>query len=90
VGYAPSMSTPDQPPPPIPRDLAEDEPDLPSDAELEAMAPPLPPLDTDPVDPMPPVAPGPEETRPPIEGAPTPANSLEDVAEAVERGPLPG
>lgn len=37
------MSTPDNPPP-IPRDLAEDEPDLPSDAELDELTPPLPPL----------------------------------------------
>ena len=82
------MSTSEQPPP-IPRDLADDEPDLPSDAELEAKAPPLPPLDTDPVNPMPPVAPGPEETRPPIEGAPQPTASLEDVADAVDRGQFP-
>lgn len=88
MGYAPSMSTPDQPPP-IPRDLAEDEPDLPSDAELEAMTPPLPPLDTDPRDLMPPMAPGPEEARPPIEGAPQPTTSLEDVADAVDRGEFP-
>ena len=78
------MCTPDQPPP-IPRDLAEDEPDLPSDADLEAMAPSLPSLDTDPMNPMPPVAPGPEETRSPIEGAPQPTTSLEDVADAVDR-----
>jgi hypothetical protein len=82
------MSTPDQPPP-IPRDLAEDEPDLPSDAELEAMTPPLPPMETDPMEPMPPVAPGPEETRPPLEGAPEPATSLGDIAEAVEEGRYP-
>ncbi|HEX6596639.1 MAG TPA: hypothetical protein VF045_06865 [Acidimicrobiales bacterium] len=59
------MSTPDQPPP-IPRDLAEDEPDLPTDAELDTMTPPLPPLDTDPMDPVPPVAPGPEDPRAPM------------------------
>ena len=82
------MSTPDQPPP-IARDLAEDEPDLPSDAELDALTPPLPPLDTNPMDPMPPVDPGPHETRPPIEGAPEPAQSLDDVAAAVEEGRFP-
>ena len=82
------MSTPDQPPP-IPRDLAEDEPDLPSDAELEAMKPPLPPLDTDPMKPMPPVSPRPEEPRPPIEGAPEPTTSLDEIADAVEEGRYP-
>ena len=82
------MSTPDQPPP-IPRDLSEDEPDLPSDAELDAMTPPLPPLDTDPMDPMPSVAPGPEEARPPIEGAPRPASSLDEIADAVDQGEFP-
>jgi hypothetical protein len=82
------MSTPDEPPP-IPRDLAEDEPDLPSDAELEAMTPPLPPLETDPMDPMPPVAPGPQESRPPIEGAPEPDQSLGELADAVEEGGFP-
>jgi hypothetical protein len=83
------MSTSDQPPP-IPRDLAEDEPDLPSDEELDAMAPPLPPLGTDPMDPMPPVAPGPEDSRPPIEGAPRPAATLDDMAQAVDEGQAPG
>lgn len=82
------MSTPDQPPP-IPRDLSGDEPDLPSDAELDGLTPPLPPLDTEPMDPMPPVAAGPEDSRPPIEGAPQPTNSLEDIAEAVDEGRLP-
>ncbi len=82
------MSTPDEPPP-IPRDLSEDEPDLPSDTELEALTPPLPPLDTDPMDPMPPVDPGPHESRPPIEGAPQPTRSLDEVAEAVEEGRYP-
>ncbi len=82
------MSTPDQPPP-IPRDLSEDEPDLPSDAELDALTPPLPPLETDPMDPMPSVAPGPEEVRPPIEGAPQPATSLDEIAEAVDQGEFP-
>jgi hypothetical protein len=82
------MSTPDEPPP-IPRDLAEDEPDLPSDAELEAMTPPLPPLDTPPMDPMPSVAVGPEESRPPLEGAPQPTSSLAEMADAVDEGRLP-
>lgn len=82
------MSTSDEPPP-IPRDLAEDEPDLLSDAELEAVAPPLPPLDTEPMDPLPPVAVGPEDSRPPLEGAPRPTNTLDDVADAVEEGRLP-
>lgn len=86
-GYVPTMIA-DQPPP-IPRDLAEDEPDLPSDADLDAMAPSLPPFGTDRVDPVPPVAPGPEETRPPLDGAPQPANSLEEMADAVDRGQLP-
>jgi hypothetical protein len=81
------MSTAEEPPP-IPRDLAEDEPDLLSDEELEAAAPPLPPLATDPMDPMPPVAPGPEDSRPPIEGAPQPTTTLADMAEAVDEGRL--
>lgn len=75
-------------PPPIPRDLSTDEPDLPSDAELDAMAPPLPPLDTDPMAPMPAVAPGPEESRPPIEGAPRPTSSLDEIAEMADEGGL--
>ena len=87
-GYVGGMSTPDEPPP-IPRDLAEDEPDLPSDSELEAMAPPLPPMDTDPMDPMPPVAPGPEDSRPPMEGAPEPSGSLDEMARAVDEGDFP-
>ena len=82
------MSIPDDPPP-IPRDLSTDEPDLPTDAELDAMAPALPPLETDPIDPMPDVAPGPEESRPPIEGAPRPTTTLDDMADAVEEGRLP-
>ncbi len=82
------MSTSEQPPP-IPRDLAEDEPDLPSDADLEVMTPPLPPLETDPMDPMPPVAAGPEDSRPPLEGAPRPTNTLEDIADAVDEGRMP-
>lgn len=82
------MSTSEEPPP-IPRDLAEDEPDLLSDAELDTAAPPLPPLGTDPMDPLPPVAPGPEDDRPPLEGAPRPAPSLSDMAEAVDENRLP-
>ena len=76
-------------PPPVRRDLAEDEPDLSSDAELEAMRPPLPPLETDPMDPMPPVAAGPEDSRPPIEGAPRPSSSLGEMADAVDEGRFP-
>ena len=86
-GTTGDMSTSDQPPP-IPRDLSTDEPDLPSDAELDAMVPPLPPLDTDPMAPMPPVAPGPEESRPPIEGAPQPTSSLGEIAEVADEGGL--
>lgn len=82
------MSTPDEPPP-IPRDLAEDEPYLPSDAELEAMTPPLPPLNTPPMDPVPSVAVGPEDRRLPLEGAPHPETSLEEMADAVDEGRLP-
>ena len=82
------MSASEQPPP-IPRDLATDEPDLPSDAALEAMEPPLPQLDTDPIGSMPDVAPGPEESRPPIEGAPRPSTSLDEMVDAVEEGRLP-
>ena len=82
------MSTSEEPLP-IPRDLAADEPDLLSDAELDAATPPLPPLETDPMDPLPPVAPGPEDDRPPLEGAPRPAPSLNDMAEAVDEGRLP-
>jgi hypothetical protein len=82
------MSTADDPPP-VHRDLAEDEPDLPTDAELEAMTPPLPPLHTDPMAPMPPVSPGPEEPRPPLPGAPEPDTSLEDIAQEVSEGTFP-
>ena len=79
--------------PPLPeRDLAEDEPDLPSDDELDAMAPPLPDLDTDPVAPMAPVPPGPETTVSPLPQAAgsVPDGSLEELADAVEEGRLPG
>ena len=81
------MSTPDQPPP-IPRDLAEDEPDLPSDAELEALKPPLPPLDTNPLDPVPPVAPGPEDSRSPMDGVPQEAKPVEEMEEELREGRL--
>lgn len=81
------MSTPDEPPP-IPRDLAEDEPDLYTDAELEAITPPLPPLDDDPMPPLAPVAPGPEEASS-IAGAPTAGTSLDDMVEKVEEGRFP-
>ncbi len=78
-------------PPPPDRDLAEDEPDLPSDAELEAMAPQLPDLDTDPVAPMAPVPPGPETSVSPLpEAAGTvPGGTLEEMADAVQEGRLP-
>ncbi len=79
--------------PPLPeRDLAEDEPDLLSDAELEEAVPTLPPLDTAPADPMIPVPPGPETTVSPLAeaGGAVPQDSLEDMVEAVEEGRLPG
>ena len=83
-------SVPDNPPPPE-RDLAEDEPDLLSDAELDEAAPVLPPLDTAPADPMAPVPPGPESVRSPLaEAGGVPQDSLEDMADAVEEGRLPG
>jgi hypothetical protein len=77
--------------PPVPgRDLAEDEPDLPDDAELDALAPDLPPLETDPMAPMNPVPPGPETTvSPQPEAGPPPDTSLDQVADAVEEGRLP-
>ena len=78
--------------PPAPRDLAGDEPELPSDRELEDLAPPLPDLDTDPVAPMVPVPPGPETTVSPLPQAAgaVPDTSLEEMADAVEEGRLPG
>jgi hypothetical protein len=78
---------------PLPeRDLAEDEPDLLSDAELEEAAPTLPPLDTAPADPMIPVPPGTETTVSPLAqaGGIAPKDSLEDMADAVEEGRVPG
>ena len=81
-GYATTMSSPDQPPP-VSRDLAEDEPDLPADDELEALKPPLPPLDTNPLDPVPPVAPGPEDTRAPMAGVPQEPSSVDEMAEKI-------
>lgn len=77
-------------PPPVRRDLAEDEPDLPTDAELEAMRPPLPRLDTDPMAPMAKVPPGPETARPALAEAGDPsAPSLEELADSIdtEAGP---
>jgi hypothetical protein len=79
--------------PPMPeRDLAEDEPDLLSDSELDAAAPPLPPLDSAPADPMVPVPPGPETAVSPLAeaGGAVPPDSLDDMADAVEEGRLPG
>jgi hypothetical protein len=77
--------------PPPRRDLAEDEPDLPSDRDLEDLEPPLPDLDTDPAAPMVPVPPGPESPASPLPeaGGAVPEPSLEEVADAVERGRLP-
>jgi hypothetical protein len=81
---------PDPDQPPVTRDLAEDEPDLPSDQELQDMAPPLPDLRTDPVDPLTPVPPGPESAVSPLpEAAGSPEGSLEEMARAVEEGRLP-
>jgi hypothetical protein len=77
---------------PLPeRDLAEDEPDLASDDELAAMAPPLPDLDTDPAAPMVPVPPGPETTVSPLPEAAgvAPQGSLEELADAVDDGKIP-
>ena len=72
------------------RDLAEDEPDLPDDAELEALAPDLPPLDTDPMAPMNPVPPGPESAVSPLAESGAPSDtSLAEMADAVEEGRLP-
>jgi hypothetical protein len=79
--------------PPLPeRDLAEDEPDLLSDVELEEAAPALPPLETAPADPLVPVPPGPETTVSPLAeaGGIVTQDSLEDMTEAVEEGRLPG
>ncbi|HVL07050.1 MAG TPA: hypothetical protein VM388_13755 [Acidimicrobiales bacterium] len=78
--------------PPVPdRDLAEDEPDLLSDAELGDAAPVLPPLGTAPADPMVPVPPGPETSVSPLAeaGGVVPSDSLEDMADAIEEGRLP-
>ena len=82
---------PDNPPPPD-RDLAEDEPDLLSDAELDEAAPVLPPLDTDPGGPTVPVPPGPETLVSPLAeaGGFVPQDTLDDMADAVEEGRLPG
>ena len=84
-------SKPENPPPPD-RDLAADEPDLLSDAELEEAAPTLPPLDTAPADPMLPVPPGTETTVSPLNeaGGVVPQDSMDDMADAVEDGRLPG
>ncbi len=88
----PAARNPDETPPPAPRDLAEDEPDLPSDRELHDLAPPLPDLDTDPMAPMASVPPGPETPVSPLPEAAgaVPDVSLEEMAEAVEEGRLPG
>lgn len=84
-----SESKPENPPMPE-RDLAEDEPDLLSDTELDGAAPPLPPLDTDPADPMVPVPPGPETPVSPLAeaGGGVPDDTLEDMAEGRRGGRL--
>ena len=81
---------PDPDQPPLTRNLAEDEPDLPSDEDLHDLAPPLPDLETAPVDPLTPVPPGPETGVSPLpEASGAPEGSLEEMAEAVEEGRLP-
>ncbi len=81
---------PDPDQPPLTRDLAEDEPDLPSDEDLQNLAPQLPDLETDPAGPLTPVPPGPETAVSPLaEAAGAPEGSLEEMAEAVEEGRLP-
>jgi len=89
----PAAHKPDHDPdqPPVTRNLAEDEPDLPSDGDLQNLAPPLPDLQTNPVDFLTPVPPGPETAVSPLpEAAGAPEGSLEEMAEAVEEGRLPG
>ncbi len=88
----PAARNPDENPPPAPRDLAEDEADLLSDRELQDAAPPLPDLATDPMAPMVPVPPGPETPVSPLPEAAgaVPDGSLEEMADAVEEGRLPG
>ena len=79
--------------PPLPeRDLAGYEPDLLSEADLDEASPTLPPLDTVPADPMVPVPPGPETTVSPLAeaGGVVPQDSLEEMADAVQEGHLPG
>jgi len=79
----------DEPPQPD-HDLATDEPDLPDDAQLEELAPDLPPLETDPMAPMNPVPPGPESAVSPQAGTGVPDDaSLTEMADAVEEGHLP-
>lgn len=82
---------PDPDQPPLTYDLAEDEPDLPSDEDLQDLTPPLPDLETDPVDPMTPVPPGPETAVSPLpEASGAPEGSLQELADTVEEGRLPG
>lgn len=72
----------DADPIPLRRDLSEDEPDLPTDSELEAMTPPLPRLDTNPMPPMTQVPPGPETARPALAEAGEPEGlTLEEAAD---------
>ena len=76
-------------PPPAHRDLATDEPDLPSDGELDQLTPLLPNLETHPIPPMEPVRPGPETPMSQASDQ-VPEDSLEDMADAVGQGRLPG
>lgn len=67
MGYLPGMSVPsgtepDIPPPPGGLPPGDDE----EIADQDALRPPLPPLETDPMDPMPNVPPGPETSVPPL------------------------
>ena len=86
----PAARNPDDAPLPLERDLHEDEPDLPTDEELDDLAPPLPAMETDPMAPMAPVPPGPDTPISPLpEASGIPEGSLEEMAEAVEEGRLP-
>lgn len=88
-GYALGMSNPEPPQPG--RDLADDEPDLLTDDQLEEATPVLPDLDTDPAPFMHAVPPGPETPVSPLHeaGEVVPVDTLEEMADAVEEGRLP-
>jgi len=75
-------------PPPAHRDLATDEPDLPSDSELDQLTPLMPNLTTHPTPPMEPFPPGPETPMSQASDV-VPHDSLEDMADAVGEGHLP-